>query len=164
MIGRAAVPLLVTGILAILTGACAERPGGRAADLATAGDLSITRAVIPAPVTVGDRQAALYMTIRNNGIEPDILTALSAPVADSVTLHTMEQVGGMMRMVPMGPLPIPAGQNTILEPGQRHAMLEGLHRQLEVGDTIRIMVRFANAGETEVAVPVVAYDQIGDVR
>lgn len=144
----------------LLLAACQDEAARRETTGVAVGSLVITNAVIPAPVTAGDTRAALYLTIHNGGTDVDTLLSLSSPIADSVTLHTMRRDGGMMRMTPLGPLPIPPGESTVLEPGRRHGMFEGLRRRIDVGDTVQVTLRFAGSGSGEISVPVVAYDRV----
>ena len=55
--------------------------------------------------------------------------------------------GGMMQMVPVDEIPVPAGETVALEPGGYHIMLLDLAAPLEVGDTIEVTLTFETAGE-----------------
>ena len=57
---------------------------------------------------------------------------------------------GMMEMVPIDELPIPAGETVVLEPGGYHVMLLELAAPLEVGTTVEVTFTFASAGDVVV--------------
>ncbi len=151
--------------------ASAEEPGapaagppgdaGTGADRASvrAGSIEIRNAYAPAPPT-GD-QTSLYFEITNTGSEADTLLEVEADLADQASLHRMETRNGMMRMEPIPALPVPPGGSVTLEPGSRHAMLEGLRHPLEPGGTFEVRLRFAHAGVVTVPVRVVRYTDLG---
>jgi len=126
---------------------------------AATGSIEIVGAYAPAPPT-GD-QTALYFEIRNTGAEADTLLEVATDVAAQASLHIMETRDGMMHMEPIGALPVPGGETVTLEPGARHAMLEGLRRTLEPGDTFEVRLRFARGGVVTVPVRVVRYTDMG---
>lgn len=55
--------------------------------------------------------------------------------------------GGMMQMVPVDQIPVPAGETVSLEPGGYHIMLLDLAAPLEVGAMIEVTLTFETAGE-----------------
>jgi protein SCO1/2 len=128
-----------------------ESPGGA---------VDIVDPVIPRPPTA--TSTALYATLHNRGPEADTLLDIATPAAARASLHEMVMEGGMMRMRPMAAgLPLPAGVTVRLEPGASHGMLEGLIAPLEVGGTILVTFRFARAGDVQVSVRVVRYEDVG---
>lgn len=119
--------------------------------------------VIPA----GDAPAAMYFSVRNTGSAPDTLLALSTGVATTATMHNQESrdmpmgpggaMGAMMHMVSVPLVAIPGHSELHFSPGGYHGMLEGLRQPLVRGDTVRVTLRLAHAGEVSALARIVAY-------
>ena len=92
-----------------------------------------------------------YLTIANEGAEPDRLVAATAAGAGRVQVHTMTEDGGVMSMraLPDG-LEIPAGTTVELAPGGTHLMLMDLAGPLKEGERIPATLRFEKAGALDV--------------
>jgi copper(I)-binding protein len=103
-------------------------------------------------MTMGSTSAA-YMVLRSRG-GADTLIAAATDVAEVVELHTVERDGDIMRMRPVTQIEVPAGGSTMLQPGGFHIMLIGLRRDLQAGETVRLTLTFANAGDVVVEAPV----------
>lgn len=136
-------------VLALGLGAC--RPGGRAI---RAGDLTIRD--LRATAAPDSDGGTVYFTVRNEGARPDTLLEVTVDSAPGV-LHTMERAGGMMRMVPAGPVGIGAGATLRLHTGGTHLMFSEVRRRIGLGDTISVTLRFAGAGTVTIAVAVGPY-------
>lgn len=136
-------------LLAALALACRPDRGGSA----SAGAISISHAVVPAPVSPSE--ATAFLTIDNTSLEADTLVTATSPEADSVVLH--EMAGGRMQAMPV--LVIPPGGPVRLAPGSFHAMLAGLTRPLAAGDTVTLELRFARAGPLTVRAPVLRFTE-----
>ena len=119
----------------------------------TAGAISITHAVAPAPVSPSE--ASAFLVIENRGPTPDTLVSVGSPDADMVMLHNV--VAG--RMETMATLAVPAGEHVTLAPGGYHLMLHGLRRAVVAGDTLTLQLRFAGAGGLVVRAPVLRYSE-----
>ena len=145
MTGARGAFLLVAAVLA----ACRPDRGG----VATAGGISITHAVVPAPPSPSE--ASVFLAIDNLGLAADTLTAARSPDADSVLLH--EVVGNRMRVA--ATLAISPGGPVRLAPGSYHLMLHGLTRKLAAGDTVTLALHFARAGSATVRAPVLRYTE-----
>lgn len=105
----------------------------------------------------GMEVGAGFMTIRNDGDEPDRLVGGSAPFAGRVEIHRTTMDDGVMRMREVdGGLEIPAEGSVTLEPGGYHVMFMGLAEPLAEGDTVAATLDFARAGSVEVELPVAA--------
>lgn len=120
------------------------------------GDLQIsqawTRATLPAA-----KVAAGYVTIENQGSEPDRLVAVEADFSDAAEIHEMTMKDGMMKMRPLAEgLDIPAGEFVTLEPGGSHLMFMGLEQPLVQGETVDMTLMFEQAGRLEISLPVAA--------
>ncbi|MFM7678557.1 MAG: copper chaperone PCu(A)C [Roseiflexaceae bacterium] len=105
------------------------------------------------PSTKGENSAG-YVII-NNGGEADTLVAVTGAVADSIELHMVENVDGVMQMRPVAEgIPIPGNNIQTLQPGGYHIMLIGLSRDLRTGDTFDSTLTFAQAGDVTISVTV----------
>lgn len=86
-----------------------------------------------------------YMTIKNSGKAPIVLTGASSPLAAKVSLHRTSMAGGVMRMAPVsGGLTVPPGGTATLAPAGYHMMLEGLTKPLAVGQRAPLTLTFAD--------------------
>ena len=128
----------------------------------TAGDLRIGH---PWSRAAGaNANGAGFMTIRNNGSQPDRLLSASTPAARVVELHTHIREGDVMRMRPVNDIPVPPGQTVHLRPGGLHVMLIGLTGPLERGASVPLTLRFERAGEVEVTLAIEAAGSPGGHR
>jgi copper(I)-binding protein len=105
----------------------------------------------------------VYARIANRGAVADRLDAASAPVARVTELHrsmatgaTMNgmAMGGVMSMVPVRALIVPAHGTLVLSPGGNHLMLIGLRGDLRAGRSFPLRLHFGRAGWTTVIVRV----------
>ncbi|MEZ5479666.1 MAG: copper chaperone PCu(A)C [Thiolinea sp.] len=120
----------------------------------TVGDLLIkdpyTRSTPPgAPVAGG------FLSITNNGQEADTLIGGKVGFAETVEVHEMPMIDGVMKMrqLPEG-LDIPPGATVELKPGGYHLMFIKLSSALKAGDTQAATLNFAKAGAVEIELPV----------
>lgn len=112
--------------------------------------LPFTRATLPnAPVGGG------FLTIENEGPEPDRLISASSPAATDVQVHEMAMEGDVMKMRPLADgLELPAGETVVLSPGGFHLMFLGLKQAFVEGETVPVTLVFEKAGTVELALPV----------
>jgi periplasmic copper chaperone A len=105
----------------------------------------------------GASAAAAYMTITNNGTTPERVSCVSSDVSARCQIHTMSMDNGVMQMRPVeGGLEIKPGETVTLKPGGLHVMLESLKHPLEQGQTVKVTLKFDNAGTIDVDYPVAA--------
>ena len=98
-------------------------------------------------VPVNGRSTAVRMAIDNPTDRPDRLMAVTADVAGTAVIHVSDRDHeGRTLMRTRSSVPIPAGRTTYFAPGLMHVMLSDLHRPLEVGDEVHLVVRFQRAG------------------
>jgi periplasmic copper chaperone A len=103
-----------------------------------------------------------YLTIENKGAGADRLVAVSSPAAANVEVHEMKMEGDVMKMRQLTEgLEIPAGGKVELKPGGYHLMFMAVPAPFKQGDVLNVTLRFENAGEVEVALPVEAADAAG---
>lgn len=101
---------------------------------------------------LASRPGAVYLTIES--ARDDRLLSVESPVADRVMIHTTENNDGVNRMVHLDALNLPAGERVVLAPGGTHLMLMGLSERLTEGARFPVTLRFQQAGEVTVTVPV----------
>jgi len=127
---------------------------GGAASSETIGSISVENAWSRASPS-GVKVAAGYLTIVNNGEEPDRLLSASAPFASATEIHKTSMKDGVMRMrpVPNG-VPIPAKSTVMLEPNAYHLMFTGLTEPLHEGNAVPASLTFERAGTLSITIGV----------
>lgn len=106
----------------------------------------------------GGATSAVYMTLNNPSTAGDRLISAQTDVAHSVEIHETRMEGDVMRMQQVEDgIETPAGGQVELKPGGLHIMLIGLTRDLNVGDTFPVTLKFASGAtltvEAEVRQP-----------
>lgn len=142
-------------ILLAMAGAMILTTGGAQAQDYRQGDL-IIEGVWARPTPGASKMGAAYLTVKNEGKEPDTLTAATAEFAEKVEVHqnTKNDQGVMQMRAVEGGLEIPAGKTVALKPGGLHIMFVGLKQKLEDGQSVPLTLQFAKAGEVKVDVKV----------
>ena len=102
-----------------------------------------------ARVTIASRPAAGYMTVINNGDEPDRILSAVSPMAKRVELHTNTMKNGVMRMGPAGKIEIPAKGQVEFAPGGLHLMFMGLKEAPQPGQNLPVTVVFERSGSID---------------
>lgn len=99
----------------------------------------------------GQPVAGGFMTIVNNGAEPDRLIKITSGVSDMIQVHEMKVENGVMKMgeVPGG-LEIAPGAAVELKPGGLHVMFMGIKAPFKEGESVKAVLTFEKAGEVEV--------------
>lgn len=101
------------------------------------------------------RPGAAYMTLRNTGDEPVVVTGLSTDLAMMPMIHaTATDEQGVSRMTHMEELEIPAGEVVALAPGGLHLMLMDLQRPMVEGESFSLTVDFSDGERISVEVPI----------
>lgn len=139
---------------------CVAIAAPRAAEPLVAGDLMVERPWARASIGTS-RPGAVYLTIRNDGTEPDALVAVSTEAAETAEVHETVTEEGVTRMKPAGEVGVPPEQSISLAPGGKHIMLMGLREPLVEGDNFPLVLTFKNAGEVPVSVPVLGIGSRG---
>jgi periplasmic copper chaperone A len=98
--------------------------------------------------------SAVYVTVSNQGSEPDALVSASTNIAAAVELHQTVEKDGKMEMQPRPQFDVPAGGTLEMKPGSYHIMLLGLKQALKPGDAVHVTLTFQKAGEMSVEAPV----------
>jgi periplasmic copper chaperone A len=166
----AAVSLVLAASLAACSGSASASPTAPAS-----GGITVTGAwVRNSPAVAG--AVAGYLVIRNDGSAADALVGASSPIAKTVEMHRTVDMssavpspacsgatggmaspacsngtggsgsGGMLGMVPVSRIDVPAGGSVELKPGGYHLMMLDPAAGLTVGQTVDITLRFEKAG------------------
>ncbi len=107
------------------------------------------------PYTVASKagqMSVVYLVIMNSNDQPDtLLSALAdTSIVGETQLHIYVQKDGKTGMKRVENIPIPAGETVELKPGGYHIMLMGLKKDINVGDTVNVVLHFKNAGDLEI--------------
>ena len=98
---------------------------------------------------------AVYFVVVNHEPGPLTLTSESSPIAEATSLHETMEMSGMIHMTAVEePVVIAPGDSLVLQPGARHLMASGLTRRLSAGDSLPLVLNFAD-GRTVSAIAVV---------
>jgi copper(I)-binding protein len=97
---------------------------------------------------------AVFFTVNNPTGEDDTLLSASSDIAGAVEIHRSSMVDGVMKMEKQDEVLLPAGSETIFQPGGLHVMLIGLNQDLEVGDTFTVTLMMEKEGEVTLDVVV----------
>jgi copper(I)-binding protein len=112
------------------------------------------------PTAAGVSVGVAYLSVTNNGAQPEVLTGASSPAAASVQFHETTISEGMARMRPLSEVTIPPGATVKLEPGAAHLMLVDLKAPLEPGKSVPLTLQFRNAGKITVQLAVDARNEM----
>lgn len=114
------------------------------------GDLVIENVTARATVP-GAKVAGGYLTIQNNGTEPDRLITGATDIASDLQIHEMKMDGDVMKMRQLDQgIVIDAGATIALKPGGLHIMFMALKAPLEKETSFKATLNFAKAGAIEV--------------
>ncbi|NJS39183.1 MAG: copper chaperone PCu(A)C [Rhodobacteraceae bacterium] len=128
----------------------------------TAGDLEIKHPHIPQPAASA-KAAGGFMTITNNGTEPDRLIGIESTIAAKSEVHESKvDANGVGTMTHIDAIEIPPGGSVTLEHGGLHVMFMGLSAPLTEGDLHKATLIFEKAGRVEVEFSVDAPTGQGD--
>lgn len=124
---------------------------GAVAALARAAEPEIGLSDAWARPTLGaGRTTAAYVIITNSGSNADRLTAVDAPGAGSVEIHTAGMENGVMRMRRLEGLDIPAGETVAMAPGGYHIMIIDVEEPVQVGATVPLTLTFETSGNVTI--------------
>ena len=102
----------------------------------------------------GATEAKGFMSIENHGDDPDRLTGIEAPMAQTAILAGADGA-------PLAAIDIPAGSTVDLHPGGMHVLLQGLSGSLAEGDMVPATLIFEHAGKVEIGFSVDPADAEG---
>jgi len=150
--GKTAMTGLVWAVLGLVAIVGLAACGGASLSSAPKIEITAARTPLPASPDVG----AVYLTIKNDSSQPDVLLSATSDVSTDTMLHNDVTSGISESMVPSGPVTIASGKTLVLQPGGYHLMLMNINRHLAVGNTIHVTLDFKRAGQIAVTVPVVS--------
>ncbi|MBB1492878.1 MULTISPECIES: copper chaperone PCu(A)C [unclassified Paracoccus (in: a-proteobacteria)] len=118
----------------------------------TVGNLTVTGAYAR---STNPKVGAAFMVIENAGSTDCTLTAVSAPeVTERAEMHTHREENGVMSMVQVESITIPAGGSHALERGADHVMLMDTATPLAEGDEVAMTLDFGDCGQVPLTVKV----------
>lgn len=110
-----------------------------------AGKLTIDHA--HARPNLPNRPSAGYMKIMNAGDKADRLLAAKSSAFGTIELHTVQHKDGVMKMMPVEGIDVPAGGMAKLAPGGFHLMLFDAAQRFKIGDSFNATLVFEHAGD-----------------
>jgi copper(I)-binding protein len=126
---------------------------GFAADATQVGALTIEHPW-SRPTDALAQTGAIYLVVKNASASDDRLVAAATPAAGEAGLHMNMNDNGMIRMMPMDAIEVPAHGAATLKPGGYHIMLTSLKAPLKAGATYPLTLTFEKAGAVTVQVRV----------
>lgn len=93
----------------------------------------------------GNLPAAGYFTLRNDGKAAIVLTAAKSPACGSLMLHMTHNMNGMMHMMEVERVEIPAGGSVKFATGGYHLMC--MEPKLKAGSTVPVTLHFADGSD-----------------
>jgi copper(I)-binding protein len=103
------------------------------------------------PANVPD---AGYMTLTNTGSNIEVLSSASSVDFGEVSIHQTHDDMGMSGMMPVKSITIQPHATVRFVAGGYHLMLMQPKRPLHPGDTVQIVLHFANGGSATVQFPI----------
>ena len=96
-------------------------------------------------VTADGGAAIVTLSIRNDGAEPDRLTAAASDITETFLFHMHHRMGDVVHVMPMDVVDIPPGTTELAD--NAHIVLSPLAREVDVGELINVTLTFERAGE-----------------
>lgn len=91
-----------------------------------------------------------YLTFVNDSGQALTVERIDCAAFDKVEMHEMSMVDGMMKMSELEALIVPAGGQVKFSPGGKHLMLIGPRKHQRSGDSVKLVLNFANGSEQTV--------------
>lgn len=127
------------------------------ATAAAADGISVAEAYVPlAPP--GVMSHAAYMTLENTGDTQRSLIGVSAEGYGMTHLHQSTETDGVAAMSMVHQLDIAPGQTVALKPGSFHIMLMRPKSKVSIGDSVPLVLSFANGEKIPVDATIKARD------
>jgi copper(I)-binding protein len=99
----------------------------------------------------GADSAAVYLLLRNSGVQPVVVVGVRSPIASQVMIHESSVTGGQSRMRAFDRLVIAPGKSVTFEPGGLHVMVSGFKRNILIGQTVPLVLVLSNGSTVPVA-------------
>ncbi len=97
---------------------------------------------------------AAYFRVENSSSSADMLIGVASPIAERIEMHTHIMKDGMMMMMQLESVEVPADGTLEFKPGGNHVMLVGLEHSLLEGERFPLTLKFKDAGSLELIVTV----------
>jgi len=98
--------------------------------------------------------SAAFMKVINSSNETVSIVKALSNVSKVVELHTHLMKDGVMKMVQVPKIDVPANGEVSLQPGGFHIMLIGLNKALKEGESVTLTLEFSNGESKTITVPV----------
>jgi len=122
-----------------------------------AAEITVEDAWVRMPPPVADT-AAGYLTLHNSGDTDVEVVAVESAAATRPEFHSMSMHDGMMHMMKMEKVVVPAHGELRFESGGNHLMLTGLTNALNAGDHVMLTIKTADGAS------VMVHAEVRDVR
>lgn len=147
------LPAAITSVIlgtALLLGlvACGSEANGDEEPALVVLDAALDRPVNPT-------LAAIRFEIHNRTATADTLVGVSSPDGRASMHRSDVDDEGRSTMTRIEEIAVPARSTVVFAPGGLHVMLDGITRDLQVGDTVSVTLDFAQQGAVPVEVAVV---------
>jgi hypothetical protein len=158
--------LLRRAVLYVLRAALVLVSAALAATSGRASDYRVGPMVVAQPwaraTPKGASTGAAYMTITNTGSAPDRVSCVSSDASAECQIHIMAIENGVMKMRRIeDSFEIKPYEAAAFKPSGLHLMLVHLKHPLDKGKTVKITLKFDNAGSLEVGYPIEAIGAVG---
>ncbi len=101
--------------------------------------------------TPGAEVAAAYFTLHNPGPVPISVVGVSSPLAGMAMIHETRLTGTQTSMRARDAVPVPAGATVRFAPEGLHVMLHDLHRPLNVGEEVPLVLVLSDGSSVSVS-------------
>ncbi len=108
----------------------------------------------------GGSVSAVYMHIQS--ARPLRLLKAESPLTNTVEIHNMKMIDGVMEMKAVEAIDIPANKRVELKPGGYHVMLFKVAKPISKGDAVSLKLTFESADKKTFVVDVEAKGQEKD--
>ncbi len=95
----------------------------------------------------GKLPAAGYFTLNNNGRTPVALTGAQSTGCGMLMLHMTHNMGGMMQMMEVDQVEVPAGGSVTFAPGGYHLMCTNPTAALTAGAKLPVTLHFSDGSQ-----------------
>ena len=102
----------------------------------------------------GKTLSAGYFSLSNNTAQDKSLVAVSSTQFGLIELHRHEMKDGMMKMVKLDAIDVPAGQTVHLQPGGLHLMLFRPVKPLVLSQQVELTLQWADGSQQQVVATV----------
>lgn len=119
--------------------------------------LAVVDTAYSRPLAPGQTTGVVYLSLKNQGQAPIILSAVSSSLAQSAEFHRHIHEGGVMKMRHEPNIPLAIGKTLRFQPGGYHIMLFGVKKPLAVGDQVPLTISTGSGETLDIVAEVRAY-------